>query len=125
MCSSVFQSSSQDSCGTNSLSSDNCGDVGKKGRIAKLVSRNLDMVEIAGSSPATPTMKDYIKEEANSINERMIGWTVDRVEFGRGEDHFIFHMSKDSNHRVVTLCGNDLGAWLSPRSRGPKKARVQ
>lgn len=52
------------------------------------------------------------KEDLEKINEKMKGWTVDRVDSGTGENVFIFHLSKGRNKRMVTLCANDLGGWL-------------
>jgi hypothetical protein len=52
------------------------------------------------------------EEDLKKINERMKGWTVDKVESGTGEDVFIIHLSKGKNSRMVVLCANDLGGWL-------------
>ena len=52
------------------------------------------------------------KKDLEKINERMVGWIVDKVESGTGETRFIFHLSKGRNHRCVILCANDLGGWL-------------
>ncbi len=52
------------------------------------------------------------QEDLEKINERMQGWTVDKVESGSGENVFIFYLSKGRNHRRVILCANDLGGWL-------------
>jgi hypothetical protein len=83
------------------------------------------MEEVFGSSPNRPTMKDkYTQEEEDKINERMAGWTVQKVEIGQnGENLFIFSLVKGSNTRSVILCGNDLGGWLSEKTQGPKKKK--
>jgi len=52
------------------------------------------------------------KEDLEKINERMKGWTVDKVTSGSGEKVFIFHLSKGKNKRTVVLGANDLGGWL-------------
>lgn len=52
------------------------------------------------------------KKDLEKINERMKGWTVDRVSSGSGEKLFIFHLSKGKNKRTVILGANDLGGWL-------------
>jgi len=53
------------------------------------------------------------KKDLDKINEKMIGWAVDKVESGHsGETVFIVHMSKGKNKRTVKLCANDLGGWL-------------
>lgn len=65
----------------------------------------------AGSTPACPTMNVDTKE-LEKINEKMVGWTVDRVETGTGETVFIVHLSKGKNKRSIKLCANDLGGWM-------------
>ena len=56
-------------------------------------------------------MKD--QKEVDKINDRMKGWTVDKVDLGGTEDRaFIFHLSKGKNKRLVILGANDLGYWL-------------
>ena len=57
------------------------------------------------------------KEELEKINDRMVGWTIKKVESGMGEDIFIIHLEKGKNSRTVVLGANDLGGWLSKRSR--------
>lgn len=57
------------------------------------------------------------KKELDKINNRMVGWTVKKVESGTGEDVFIIHLEKGKNVRTVVLGANDLGGWLSNRSR--------
>jgi hypothetical protein len=52
------------------------------------------------------------EKDLEKINERMRGWTVDKVESGSGENVFIFTLSKGKNKRNVILCANDLGGWL-------------
>ena len=57
-------------------------------------------------------------DDLDEINDRMVGWNIDKVEGGmNGENLFIFHLSKGSNQRTVCLGANDLGGWLSERSR--------
>jgi hypothetical protein len=52
------------------------------------------------------------KKELDRINERMKGWTIDKVDSGTDEIVFIFHLSKGKNKRLVKLAANDLGGWL-------------
>jgi hypothetical protein len=53
------------------------------------------------------------QEELTKINDRMKGWTIDKVDSGNnGEQVFIFHLSKGKNSRMVVLSANDLGGWL-------------
>jgi hypothetical protein len=52
------------------------------------------------------------KKDLEKINERMKGWTIDRISSGSDEKLFIFHLSKGKNKRTVTLAANDLGGWL-------------
>ena len=52
------------------------------------------------------------EKDLKEINERMVGWTVERVDSGSGENIFIFHLAKGKNKRRVILCANDLGGWL-------------
>ena len=57
------------------------------------------------------------EKELKKINDRMVGWTVKKVESGSGENVFIIHLEKGRNQRTVVLAANDLGGWLSNRSR--------
>jgi hypothetical protein len=53
------------------------------------------------------------KKELDKINERMKGWTIDKVNGGTSETVFIFYLSKGRNKRLVKLAANDLGGWLN------------
>lgn len=64
-----------------------------------------------GSIPFRVTM-NVDEKELEKINNKMVGWTIERVESGHGENLFIIHLSKGKNKRSIILCGNDLGGWM-------------
>jgi hypothetical protein len=51
-------------------------------------------------------------DDLDKINELTKGWTIERIEEGRGENLFILHLKKGENSRRVILAANDLGGWL-------------
>ena len=59
------------------------------------------------------SQKQSSVDDLEEINARMVGWSIDKVEGGHGENLFIFHLSKGTNRRSVILAANDLGGWLS------------
>ena len=51
-------------------------------------------------------------DDLDKINELTNGWTIERIEEGRGENLWILHLKKGVNSRRVILAANDLGGWL-------------
>ena len=93
----------------------------KLGPVTQQIECHASNVKVASAILVGTTMKKMrmsAVDDLDEINDRMIGWNIDKVEGGmNGENLFIFHLSKGSSQRTVCLSANALGGWLSERSR--------